>query len=234
MDDEDLLRRVAQKEEDALRLLYARHSAAVYGLLCRLAGPNGDASDLLQETWLRAMRHLALFRGQSAFHTWLTGIALNCYREWRRRHPRDTSLDGAEARPFAPRADDDLAAVWQILSALPPEYRESIVLHDIEGFTEEEMAAALEIEPGTATSRVARARRAFRQRWAPGSAVNDDPLSPDEESRLQRARVPLDPPAGDDDRLMAALRERGLIRPRRLAALVSTAARLLHRRDARR
>ena len=59
----ELFRRVAERrDEEAFRLLYARHSAPVYGL-CRLAGRNGDASDLLQETWLRAVRHLSLFRG---------------------------------------------------------------------------------------------------------------------------------------------------------------------------
>jgi RNA polymerase sigma factor (sigma-70 family) len=166
MDDGDLLRRLAERQdEEALRLLYARHSPPVHGLLCRLAGRTGDASDLLQETWLRAVRHLSLFRGQSAFRTWLTGIALNCYREWRRRHARDAILDDTDARPLLSRPADDVAAVARVLAALPPEHREVIVLHDVEGFTHEEIAAALEIEPGTSKSRLSRARRAFRQRW---------------------------------------------------------------------
>jgi RNA polymerase sigma-70 factor (ECF subfamily) len=166
MDDEELLRRVVQRQdEEAFRILYGRHSAPVYGLLCRLSGRGADASDLLQETWLRAVRHLSLFRGQSAFRTWLTGIALNCYREWRRRHARDSGLDDPDARPAVTRAADEMAAVAQILAALPHEHREVIVLHDVEGFTHEEIAAALEIEPGTSKSRLSRARRAFRQRW---------------------------------------------------------------------
>jgi RNA polymerase sigma-70 factor (ECF subfamily) len=166
MDDEELIGRVVnRRDEEAFRLLYARHSAPVYGLLCRLAGRSGDAADLLQETWLRAVRHLALFRGQSAFRTWLTGIALNCYREWRRRHARDAGTGDAEARPARSRGADEIAAVSQILAALAPEHREVIVLHDVEGWTHEEIAAALEIEPGTSKSRLSRARRAFRQRW---------------------------------------------------------------------
>ena len=166
MDEEELLDRVLQRrEEEAFRILYGRHSAPVYGLLCRLAGRNSDASDLLQETWLRAVRHLSLFRGQSAFHTWLTGIALNCYREWRRRHSRAPGLDDLDTRPGLTRAADEMAAVTQILAALPPEHREVIVLHDVEGFTHEEIAAALEIEPGTSKTRLSRARRAFRHRW---------------------------------------------------------------------
>jgi RNA polymerase sigma factor (sigma-70 family) len=166
MDDDELIRRVAERQdEEAFRVLYSRHTASVHGLLCRLAGRSGDASDLMQETWLRAVRHLALFRGQSAFRTWLTGIALNCYREWRRRHARDAEMADADARPGLTRAADEIAAVAQVLAALLPEHREVIVLHDVEGFTHEEIAAALEIEPGTSKSRLSRARRAFRQRW---------------------------------------------------------------------
>jgi len=168
VDDEDLLRRVVQRDEEAFRVLYARHSAPVYGMLCRLSGRNSDAADLLQETWLRAIRHLSVFRGQSAFRTWLTGIALNCYREWRRRHVRDDSLADADPRPALPRAAGEIAAVSQVLATLAPEHREAIVLHDIEGFTNEEIAAALEIDPGTSKSRLSRARRAFRQHWHGG------------------------------------------------------------------
>lgn len=166
MDDDELIRRVAERQdEEAFRLLYSRHSAPVYGLLSRLVRRRADASDLMQETWLRAVRHLSLFRGQSAFRTWLTGIALNCYREWRRRHARDSSFSDGDARPARSHAADDAAAVSEVLAALAPEHREVIVLHDVEGFTHDEIAAALEIEPGTSKSRLSRARRAFRQRW---------------------------------------------------------------------
>jgi RNA polymerase sigma factor (sigma-70 family) len=171
MDDGELIRLLGERQdEEAFRALYARHSAPVYGLLCRLVGRNGDAADLMQETWLRAVRHLALFRGQSAFRTWLTGIALNCYREWRRRHARDVEMADANGHPAAPRDADETAAIAQILGRLHPEHREVIVLHDIEGFTHEEIAAALEIEPGTSKSRLSRARRAFRQRWHEGTS----------------------------------------------------------------
>ena len=87
-DDAVLIGRVAAGDEEAFRLLYGRHTPAVHGTLVRLVGRTADAADLMQETWLRAVRHLALFRGQSAFRTWLTGIALNCYRVCLRRHSR--------------------------------------------------------------------------------------------------------------------------------------------------
>jgi RNA polymerase sigma-70 factor (ECF subfamily) len=164
-DDAELIRRVAAGDEEAFRLLYGRHTGAVYSTLLRLVGRTTEASDLMQEAWLRAVRHLALFRGQSAFRTWLTGIALNCYREWRRKHTREVVGTDADIRPSPATWGDELAAINQVLSQLPYEHREAIVLHDIEGFTHEEIAAALEIEPGTSKSRLSRARRAFRQRW---------------------------------------------------------------------
>lgn len=153
MDDEQLARRVGQADEDAFRELYGRHSGAVYGLLCRRGGPDCDASELLQETWLHAVRHLPLFHGQSDFRTWLTGIALNCHRESRRRHSHE--------RPF-----------W------------------------------------TAFGR--------------GSAIADDLSSPDQEPCLNGPEIA--PPAGDEDRLVAALRQRGLLRSRRRSARLAWSA----------
>jgi RNA polymerase sigma-70 factor, ECF subfamily len=134
-------------------------------VLCRLAGRSSDASDLMQETWLRAVRHLGLFRGQSAFRTWLTGIALNCYREWRRRHARELPAMTLDARAAPDSASDEVVAVHVALAALTAEHREVIVLHDIEGYTHDEIAATLEIEAGTSKSRLSRARRTFRDRW---------------------------------------------------------------------
>src|SRR5262245_28819930 len=108
---------------------------AVYGFLCRLTGRAADAADLMQEAWLRAVRQLALFHGQSAFRTWLTGIALNCYREWRRRAARHLALSGHQrVEGLTGVADADLA-VTDILNLLSHEHREVLVLHDIEGYT---------------------------------------------------------------------------------------------------
>jgi RNA polymerase sigma-70 factor (ECF subfamily) len=166
LDEFELVTRIAGRgDEEAFRTLYARHTPAVFGLLCRLTGRREDAADVMQEAWLRAVRHVALFRGQSAFRTWLTGIALNCYREWRRRHARDGAGED-HAALAAPAADEDTAAaVHAILARMAPEHREVLVLHDIEGYTHDEIAAALEIETGTSKSRLSRARRAFRERW---------------------------------------------------------------------
>jgi RNA polymerase sigma-70 factor (ECF subfamily) len=179
MADEDdpadavLIRRFAQGDERSFVGLYRRHSPAVYGLLSRLVGPfQSEAGDLLQETWIRAASRLSVFRGEARFRTWLTGIALNCYREWRRRsdrHPHvelDDVIGSTEVEP-----DPD---IQRVLEGLPAAFREILVLHDIEGYTHEEIARLIEIEPGTSKSRLSRARELFRRRWlSPVGADHD-------------------------------------------------------------
>lgn len=166
MTDEELIHQfVSRRDERAFRQLYAQHTPAVYGLIRRLAGPGADlADDVLQDTWLRAAGALALFRGESAFRTWLTGIALNCYRERRRRLTRP--IDAGDARPIvAARGAGPAIDVAEVLDALDHHHREVLVLHDVEGYTHQEIAVALGIEVGTSKSRLSRARQLFRERW---------------------------------------------------------------------
>jgi RNA polymerase sigma factor (sigma-70 family) len=165
--DEVLIRRFRNGDEEAFVCLYRRHSPSVFGVLSRLLGnSDGSAGDLLQEAWIRAAAGLGGFRGEAQFRTWLTGIALNCYREWRRhiRHDGSESLDDLEVPATNAEADADVA---RILSRLPRAFREILVLHDVEGYTHQEIAALLDIEVGTSKSRLSRARETFRRRWAP-------------------------------------------------------------------
>ena len=170
MTDLELIQRFLRRADgDAFRALYARHSPAVYGLLRRLAGSSRDlADDVLQDAWMRAARMLGTFRHESTFRTWLTGIAINCYRERRRAEMRRReSSDLPEQMTAAPARALD---VTNVLDGLEPPHREAIVLHDIEGWTHEEIASALGIEIGTSKSRLSRARQIFRERWAGGDA----------------------------------------------------------------
>jgi RNA polymerase sigma-70 factor (ECF subfamily) len=162
--DAVLIRRFVQGDERSFVGLYRRHSPAVYGLLCRLVGPlESEAGDLLQETWIRAASRLTAFRGEAKFRTWLTGIALNCYREWRRRSGRHPIVELDDViNVTEPDPDPD---VRRVLSGLPAAFREILVLHDVEGYTHDEIARLIEIEPGTSKSRLSRARELFRRRW---------------------------------------------------------------------
>ncbi len=167
--DTELIRRFLDaRDETSFRELYARHTPPVYGLLCRLTGGRaGDASDVLQDAWARAAATLSAFRGESQFRTWLTGIALNCYREWR-RSLREPDENGDSTPQPATASHDHAVDVERILALLPASYREVLVLHDVEGYTHEEIARALGIEPGTSKSRLSRARQIFRSSWRAG------------------------------------------------------------------
>ena len=145
--------------------LYRRHTPALYRIAWRsLAGVPAAAEDAVQETWIRAVRGLAAFRWESSLRTWLVGILLRCCREqWRRRPLREVpsplsaagdGLGGAHA----PRPDDRIA-LERAVAELAPVPRQVLVLHDVEGYTHEEIGALLGMPPGTAKSHLHRARR---------------------------------------------------------------------------
>lgn len=158
---------LASRSEPAFRVLYQRHSGALYGLLLRLTGGNAAQSqDLMQETWLRAVEGLDRFGWQSRFAVWLNGIGVNCWREWLRSSRRDDLLlaDNLDlpVTPVDPGPIDGLALASAV-AGLPEGYRTVLVLHDIEGYAHEEIATLLGIAPGTSKSQLARARLALRR-----------------------------------------------------------------------
>jgi RNA polymerase sigma-70 factor (ECF subfamily) len=168
-DEAPLLERVRRGEEAAFRTLYRRHTPRLFGLVHRLLGARlGETEDVVQEAWLRAVKGLPGFRGESLFSTWLSGIAIRCALETLRRR---ASGDGAECLGVAlGRPKLDLALdLESAVAVLPDGYRKVLVLHDIEGRTHAEIAALLEIEEGTSKSQLSRAREAVRARLRPQS-----------------------------------------------------------------
>lgn len=154
---------VHRGDESAFRLLYRRHTPRLYQVLFRLLqGDVGEAEDAVQETWLRATTGLARFRWEAAFQTWLTGIGLNVARHAlraRRRFPGDS----IEREPAAPaRNPDGHLDLERAIAQLPDGYRTVLVLHDVEGWTHEEIGLRLDIAPGTSKSQLFAARRAMR------------------------------------------------------------------------
>lgn len=117
----------------------------------------------MQDTWLRATARLEDFRGEASLRTWLAGFTINCCRErWRRREPDAPAADEpSRSEPVVDRLDLERA-----IAALPDGHREVFVLHDLEGFTHEEIAARLGIVPGTSKSQLSRARSSLRARMA--------------------------------------------------------------------
>lgn len=152
-------------DEAAFRLLYRRHTPAVYGFVLRLVGGDQpEAEDITQETWLRAARGLENFQWRSSLKSWLIGIALNRVREMARRKGRELATVGGDFElptgVFDPGHRIDLERALQLL---PPGFRTVLVLHDVEGLTHKEIGERLGITDGTSKSQLHGARRAMRR-----------------------------------------------------------------------
>jgi RNA polymerase sigma-70 factor, ECF subfamily len=161
--DLELVSAVIDGDERAFRTLYARHTPAMYGVALRLLARRvPDAEDAVQEAWLRGVRRLRTFRGDSLLRTWLVGISVRCALEIGRQSTRQRSAPADEpvVPARAPHRELDLEAA---IAALPDGYRQIVVLHDIEGHTHAEIAALVGIDEGTSKSQLSRARRHLRQ-----------------------------------------------------------------------
>jgi RNA polymerase sigma-70 factor (ECF subfamily) len=156
---------VTARSQRAFEALYARHAPRMYGLARRLLGPRAaDADDVLQTAWIRAATRLGAFRWEAALSTWLCGIVVNCCREWA---PRElASMDEAPAPSAIAFRPETPLDVERALAGLAGGYRAVLILHDVEGYTHAEIAALLQIDPGTSKSQLSRARRAMRARLA--------------------------------------------------------------------
>lgn len=186
--DLDLERFLRLRDEGGFRAIYRRCTPRLYGLALRLeAGASEVAEDLVQETWIRAVRKLDSFSGRSRFETWLCGILVNCHREGRRQRATrrnsspgeveleairdfDEAISGRRVRdlagPFSPTSAHDRGVnridLERAVQQLPEGYRQVLVLHDVFGHTHEEIARQLDIRAGTSKSQLARARAKLR------------------------------------------------------------------------
>jgi RNA polymerase sigma-70 factor (ECF subfamily) len=167
----DALVRRAQRGDPLAADALVRALSPYVGRICgAVALDHGD--DAMQETFIAVLRALPGLREPAALHAWVRRIAVReSVRVARRAQgvvpidPQDPSSTIAHLPAPAP----DLAAVVDVratLAALSPEHRAIVVLRDLAGWTEHEVALALAIAPGTAKSRLSRARAAFVRRWA--------------------------------------------------------------------
>jgi RNA polymerase sigma-70 factor (ECF subfamily) len=162
---------LARGDEAAFRRLYAAHAPRLYLWILRICGGERvDAEEILQETWIRAAARLSSFRWESRLSTWLYGIAWNARRETRRARgpvavPLEEETLGAAPGSGSPAGAERLD-LERALRELPEGYREVLLLHDVEGYTHEEIAGLLGIAPGTSKSQLSRAREWMRRRLA--------------------------------------------------------------------
>lgn len=172
MEERELISRVLAGDPSAERALYDAHVDRVFRLVFRMAGDMDRAQDYTQETFIRAFSRLDSFRGESALSTWLGSIAisvtLNGLRQVRRRQERELGLDDVVPISHAAReAEPDLKSrLNQAIDDLPEGYRAVFVMHDVEGYTHEEIATSLGVHPGTSKAQLFRARARLRQALA--------------------------------------------------------------------
>ena len=169
MPDGALIRRFLDGDERAFRMLYERHTPRLKMTLQRLLGPRRqDVDDLLQDTWLAGCRGLHGYRGDAKFSTWLTSIGVRTtLNHLARRGERETeTLDEIpEPSTNGPASTIDLE---RALAALPNHQRIVVVLHDVEGFTHEEIGEQLGVAAGTSKATLSRARQALRSALSEG------------------------------------------------------------------
>ena len=170
--DNDIVRRAQAGDVAAFESLYRTHSPAIYLLCRRMARDEHEARELLQDAFVRAWERLPSFRGESGVGTWLHRLAVNVvlgrFRTDRRRElvPLTDDLQAPRIRGAAAGADDriDLDAA---IARLPNGARTVLVLHDVCGYSHDEIAEMTGIAAGTARAQLWRARRALLSLLSP-------------------------------------------------------------------
>jgi RNA polymerase sigma-70 factor (ECF subfamily) len=165
------IRRAQSGDVAAFELLYREHSPRVYALCLRLkAGEKSDATELLQDVFIKAWRRLDTFRGDCAFVSWLHRLAVNTMLENargdRRRTARVLPMEDTSRLAGAARSSD---VEWRMdmetaIASLPKGARMAFVLHDVEGYQHQEIAEQLSVTVGTVKAQLHRARRLLRER----------------------------------------------------------------------
>jgi RNA polymerase sigma-70 factor (ECF subfamily) len=172
VDDAQLVAAVLAGEARAERELYDLHVDRVFRLAFRMAGDETLARDFTQDAFVRAFERLRDFRGDSSLATWLhaiaTSVILNGLKKVKRIRSRELADDVLPDVPVTKReAEPDLKLkLARAIDALAEGYRMVFVMHDVEGYTHEEIGQALGIQPGTSKAQLFRARARLRSALA--------------------------------------------------------------------
>ena len=168
-DDQLVLAVRRDGSEAAFGALYDRHTPRAFQVAWRILGGNPhEAEDVVQEAWIRAIGTLDTWRKDVAFGAWLRSITAHVAIDLLRRDRRFAA--GADVEAVAPEESVEHIDLETAIASLAPGYRAVLVLHDIEGFTHEEIAQQLGITVGTSKGQLFKARRAMRARLSPNTA----------------------------------------------------------------
>ena len=164
--ERQMIRLAADGDARAIRSLYDRYAPRVYAVVRRIAADDDLAQDYAQEAWIRAIRALPTFRGDARFSTWLHRIAVNAALQALRKTETRKKREGPapDEIAIAPVHKDALLQkrLESALDGLPEGMRRVLILHDVEGYTHEEIGDVLGITSGTSKSQLFKARAKMR------------------------------------------------------------------------
>jgi RNA polymerase sigma factor (sigma-70 family) len=171
-EDHALVRAAGQGDTRAFEALYRKHARRTYAAVWRLSGGQAArAEDLVQDAFVRAWQALPSFRFESAFSTWLHRLAINtALMSLRSRsggedlETDDAALDFLPTHDTAGKGTRERLDLERVIATLPPRARAVLVLHDIEGYKHEEIAAELGMAVGSSKAQLHRARGLLRTR----------------------------------------------------------------------
>jgi RNA polymerase sigma-70 factor (ECF subfamily) len=172
----EAIERAKQGDAEAFALLYGLHKRRVYSLCLRMTANSAKAEDVTQEVFLQLFRKIGTFRGESAFSTWLHRMAVNVVLMQLRKKslpvvPPEETLESEEETPKKELGAQDPVLSGSIdrlrlqraVDALPPGYRRIFVLHDVEGYEHNEIAAMVGCSIGNSKSQLHKARMKLRK-----------------------------------------------------------------------
>lgn len=166
-DEADWIEKAQRSDAKAFERLYRMHADRVYGLCLRMTGNVSEAEDSTQETFIQAWNKLDLFRGDSAFSTWLHRIAVNAVlgriRKSKREQDRIQVAVEQSLAPVTTSDTGDMRDLSEAVDRLPEGARHVFVLHAVYGYSHDETADMLDIAAGTSKAQLHRARRLLAQ-----------------------------------------------------------------------
>jgi len=163
-DEAELVRRAQSGDADAFEALYRANSDRVFALCLRMCGDGQRAEELVQDAFVRAWQKLGTFRGDARFSTWLHRLTVNLVLQARRTRGRrrdrevtapDLEVFGRTAVAAMPGTRVDLE---RIIAGLPEKAREVLVLRDVQGYKDKEIASMTGVTLGTVKAQIHRAR----------------------------------------------------------------------------
>jgi len=176
LSEAEAIERAKQGDAEAFEALYNLHKRRVYSLCLRMTANTAAAEDLTQEAFLQLFRKIGTFRGESAFSTWLHRMAVNVVLMQLRKKglpvvPLEETFESEDESPRKePGAEDvrltgsiDRLQLQQAIVDLPPGYRTIFVLHDVQGYEHNEIAAMVGCSIGNSKSQLHKARMKLRE-----------------------------------------------------------------------